>query len=366
MDRKYWFWINNIKGIGNIKIRKLLKAFGDEPENVYEAGADTLRSMRGELGLSERDIGSITDRETASIIFGKCEEYNDSGDIRFTVPVDEEYPIRLREIYDRPNILYYKGSLPYHDAMAVAIVGSRKCSEYGRSIAKEIGRMLGAAGVSVISGLAVGIDSEAHSGAVMGGGRTYGVLAGGVDICYPASNFNIYMDMMRDGGVISEFPPGTPTNPGMFPLRNRIISGLADAVIVVEAGRRSGTMITVAQALEQNRHVYAVPGRIGDPDSIGCNRLIGEGAQIITDLERLASDLGISRKNIVNNTAQNLLLASDEKMLYSQLLDFTPKSLETLIGGCNLQPEQVFKALLELEIKGLIRETAKNFYIRIL
>lgn len=365
MDRKYWFWINNIKGIGNIKVRRLLKAFDDNPRAVYEAEEKELKEKSGGLGLTEKDLNLICDKKNAEIIFEEYGEYNCMGGISFAVPPDGEYPSRLKELYDRPNILYYKGRLPCEDARAVAVVGSRNCSEYGRSIAKELGRRLGAAGASVISGLALGIDGEAHRGAVMGGGRSYGVLAGGVDICYPAGNFNIYMDLQRDGGVISEFPPKTSTRAGMFPLRNRIISGLSDAVIVVEAGPKSGTLITVAHALEQNRQVYAVPGRIGDTDSIGCNRLISEGARIIADLDELMEELGLDAESGGENKKNNLLLATDEKMLYSQLLDFNPKSLDTLSGVCGLPPERIFAALVELELKGLIRETAKNFYMRI-
>lgn len=365
MERKYWYWINNIKGIGNIKVRRLLKAFGDDPREVYEAGKEGLKKSCGEIGITQKDIDLISDKNRAGIIFKEYEEYNGRGGISFVVPSDENYPKRLKELYDRPNILYYKGRLPDEKAKAVAVVGSRNCSEYGRSVAAELGRRLGAAGASVISGLALGIDGEAHRGAVMGGGRTYGVLAGGADICYPACNFNIYMDIQRDGGVISEFSAGTPTRAGMFPLRNRIISGLSDAVVVVEAGRKSGTLITVAQALEQNRQVYAVPGRLGDPDSAGCNRLISEGAQIITDIDSLMGELGLCEGTSGKNKKNNLLLATDEKMLYSQLLDFNPKSLDTLAGSCGLPPERIFSALVELELKGLIRETAKNFYMRI-
>lgn len=366
MDRKYWFWINNIKGIGNIKVRRLLKAFGDDPRAAYEAGEEELKKRNDVLGLTAGDIRRVADKTLAQILFREYQEYHDRGGIRFVVPADEAYPRRLKELYDRPNILYYKGKLPDPEMASVAVVGSRNCSEYGRSMARELGRRLGRAGASVISGLALGVDCEAHKGTVMGGGRTYGVLAGGVDLCYPAGNFNIYMDILQDGGVISEFPAGTPTRAGMFPLRNRIISGLADAVIVVEAGERSGTLITVAQALEQNRQVYAVPGRIGDPDSVGCNRLIGEGAQIVTDLDSLLEELGLQGKSEREIKKNNLLLATDEKMLYSQLLDFSQKSLDSLTRDCGLPPERILTALVGLELKGLIRETAKNFYIRIL
>jgi len=230
----------------------------------------------------------------------------------------------------------------------------------------ELGRVLATAGAQVISGLALGIDVAAHQGAVLAGGTTFAVLAGGVDLCYPKQNFNTYVDIMRNGGVISEFPDNTLTRPGMFPLRNRIISGLCDAVIIVEAGMKSGSLITAAQALEQNRQVYAVPGRIGDVNSEGCNHLIWQGAQIVCSYDDLLAELDLDISDSMKTNEKNILLASDEKMLYSQLLDFSPKSLETLIKETGMSQMQVFQALLTLELKGLIKEISKNFYIRIL
>ncbi len=362
MDRKYWFWINNIPGIGNIKIRRLLKAFGDEPERVAKAGLKDLLFVEG---ISQADADKIKSRSLMEGIFKKYYEYNKCRTC-FVFPVDKEYPARLKELYDRPNVLYYIGKLPSNKNKKIAVVGSRNCSEYGRSVALELGKRLSSAGADVISGLALGIDAASHQGAIMAGGATYAVLAGGVDVCYPRQNFNTYIDILKNGGVLSEFPPGTSTRPGMFPLRNRIISGLSDAVIIVEAGPKSGSLITAAQALDQNRTVYVIPGRITDADSIGCNRLIAQGAQIVSSYEELLRDLGLGSIDIDANKQINFILATDEKMLYSQLLDFSPKSLDSLINMSKLPQTRVFQALLTLELKGLIREISKNFYIRIM
>ena len=362
MNRKYWFWINNIPGIGNIKIRRLLKAFDDIPDKI--AAADRKKLMTVE-GITERDADKILDCNFRADIFKRFDEYNVKR-TRFVFPVDKEYPDRLRELYDRPNIIYYNGKIPGGEKKRVAVVGSRNCSEYGRSVAMELGRVLATSGADVISGLALGIDAAAHRGAVLAGGNTYAVLAGGVDLCYPRQNFNIYMDIIENGGVLSEFPEGTATKPGMFPLRNRIISGLSDAVIVVEAGEHSGSLITAAQALDQNRQVYAVPGRIGTADSLGSNRLIAQGAQIVTSFDELLKDLDLDCNKSPESKKINFLLASDEKMLYSQLLDFSPKSIESLIKDSKLPQGRIFQALLSLELKGLIREISKNFYIRIM
>lgn len=289
MDRKYWFWINNIPHIGNIKIRKILKAFDDDPKAAACAGDKELGCIEG---ITTADIAAIRDMNLRKRLF---EEYAgrmaDGNNMVF--PFEDTYPSRLKEIYDRPNVIYYKGRLPSDDVKSVAVVGSRNCSEYGRSVAMELGRVLATAGAQVISGLALGIDVAAHQGAVLAGGTTFAVLAGGVDLCYPKQNFNTYVDIMRNGGVISEFPDNTLTRPGMFPLRNRIISGLCDAVIIVEAGMKSGSLITAAQALEQNRQVYAVPGRIGDGNSEGCNHLIWQGAQIVCSYDDLLAELDL-------------------------------------------------------------------------
>lgn len=362
MDRKYWFWLNHIEGIGNIKIRRLLAAFHDDASEIFFAEISQLKAVPG---ISEKDIMRILDEDNKK---RRLEEYmaGPKEQVKYIFPIDPEYPQKLKEIYDRPHILYYKGRLPIQERLSVAVVGSRNCSEYGESVATELGRLLGQAGVNVISGLAMGIDSFAHRGAVLSGGRTFGVLAGGVDKCYPGRNFNLYEDMLRNGGVISEFPPGTPTSPGLFPLRNRIISGLSDAVIIVEAGAKSGSLITAAQALEQNRQIYAVPGRIGDADSEGCNRLLRDGAQIVTSYEQLFCDLGLSFFNKKQEEKNNLVLAREEKMLYSLLLKFKPKSLDTLLDESGMEPGQALSALLGLELKGLIKEKGKNFYIRII
>lgn len=360
MRRKYWYWINNIEGIGNIKIRKLLEYAG-EPSRVCDMNRSEFASIPS---LTPKDIENLLSKELRKIIFEKYEKDIETG-VKFVFPYEEHYPEKLNEIYDKPYILYYKGKLPDSKRKHIAIVGSRNCSEYGRYVAKELARVISHAGAEVISGLAYGIDSEAHRGAVLSGGVTYAVLAGGVEKCYPPDNYNLYMDIINTGGIISEYPGNSVTRPGMFPLRNRIISGISDAVIVVEAGHKSGSLITAMQALEQNRDVYAVPGRIGDSTGAGCNELIAEGAMVVTDFENILYSLGLKDVNYKKNIKNNIALASDEKMLYSLLLDFTPRSLEYLIKESKLKSEQVIRCLIGLEIKGVIKEISKNYYTRV-
>lgn len=358
--RKLWFWLNNIEGIGNAKIRSILEYYNG-PEEVIIASEKELTQVPL---ININDIKNIIDKDNYKRTSELYDRYTENG-IKFVFPFEELYPKRLQELYDKPCILYYRGNLPQESLMNISIVGSRRCTEYGKSVARELGRMFALKGVNVISGLALGIDSEAHKGAVMAGGRTFAVLAGSAYKCYPPTNYNLYMDLLKNGGVISEFSPDTATVSGMFPLRNRIISGLSDAVIVVEAAKKSGSLITVAHALEQNRQVYAVPGRLCDKSSEGCNRLIYEGASIITSYESLLEELGLGILEEKNSEKENLGLAREEKMLYSLLLDFTPRSLDTLISLTKEPPRSVLTWLLSLEIKGYIKEISKNFYVRI-
>lgn len=359
--RWYWFWLNQLEGIGNAKIRKLLELF-QSPKEIYFGKETQFLTLPQ---LSAKDIGTLLSDQNKIRIRKEYEDFL-KKQIRFLVPEDPAYPKRLLQLYDRPFILYYKGTVPSEKRKAAAIVGARKCSAYGRAAAGELGRLLAKHGVDVISGLAAGIDYEAHYACLHGGGTTYAVLAGSVETCYPAQNFNLYMDILESGGgILSEYPPGVAPRPGMFPARNRIISGLADAVVVVEAGEKSGALITAAQALEQNRSVFAVPGRIGDPCSIGCNELIREGAGVVASWDRFLEEIGCAPP-VKKTKNENLALAPPEKMLYSLLLDFTPRSLETLLAESGLPVAKITKALVSLELQSLIKEISKNFYVRIM
>ncbi len=360
MRREYWFWINNIEGIGISKTRNLLNVF-KSPYRIFHATQKELEKVKG---LTNKDIACILNEGNKEKQIKRYSRYI-LNHKKMVFPIDENYPTKLQEIFDKPNILYYKGILPLEDQLSVAIVGSRQCTPYGCSMARELSRQLSHYNVNIISGLALGIDSEAHRGAVMAGGRTFGILAGGVDRCYPACNFNLYMEIQKNGGIISEYPSEVRTVPGMFPLRNRIISGLSDVVIVVEAGKKSGSLITASYALEHNRRVLAIPGRLGDPASQGCNELIAQGAEVIYSLDALIDELGLATKQSESNMNNNVELASDEKMLYSLLLDFTSKSLESLMMLTNMNCGRIMTALIQLETKGLIRETSKNFYVRV-
>lgn len=274
------------------------------------------------------------------------------------------YPKRLREFNDMPEKLYYIGRLPDEEKKSVAIVGARKCSYYGRTQAYRFARELAGCGVQIISGMALGVDGYAQKGALDAGGDTFAVLGCGADVCYPRQNQPLYRELAKRGGIISEYEPGTPATAWHFPRRNRIISGLADLVLVIEAAKKSGSLITVNFALEQGKTVYAVPGRLGDTLSEGCNDLIFDGAGIAKSVETILEELdfaSVLRKDLTANS--KIGLATHEEMVYS-CLDLRPKYLEEIYTQIDLESVKIQEILLNLELKGLVCEPVKNYYAR--
>lgn len=371
----YWYWVNNIVGMSNAKLKKLFAVF-DTPEEIYKASDRLLESVN-DIRMS--DIMAIKESRKDDYIYRKYSDLERQG-IRFTYPGQINYPDKLLNIYDYPYILYYKGRLPDTDKPSVAIVGARNCTEYGRMVAQHFGESFAGMGLQVISGMALGIDAAAQKGAIKNGGYSLAVLGCGVDICYPRTNIELYTHLNDYGGIISEYPPGTAPRAGLFPMRNRIISAMADALVVVEARQKSGSLITADQALEQNRDVYVVPGRIGDALSEGCLKLIKEGAQVITSpMDIMATksiELYYNRRQITDDKRNNLNtnsifddgfkksgLASPKNMVYSQINLF-PVSLETIINNSGISLVEAEGILLELELDGLIEEVSKNYYIR--
>lgn len=275
------------------------------------------------------------------------------------------YPKKLLSYGQAPEELQVRGRLPDPAKPSVAIVGARMCSSYGKTQAFQFARALAGQGVQIISGLAKGIDGKSHEGALAGGGATFGVLGCGVDICYPRENINLFQEMIQKGGVLSEFPLGTAPRSQHFPQRNRIISGLADVVLVVEAKARSGSLITVDFALEQGKPVFAVPGRVGDPLSDGCNRLIAQGAGIAFGPECILEALEMDPVfQAEQTTKKKLALARDLELVYSKL-DLQPKNLDSIHAQVPLPLDQLLHILLALELEGLIEEPVKNYYVRI-
>lgn len=272
---------------------------------------------------------------------------------------DEEFPIELRMIQGSPKKLYCIGNINLLKNKKISVVGSRKCTAYGKSIAGRLSKKIADAGISVVSGLAKGIDSSAHIDALEHTGSTIAVLATGIDRCYPASNQGLYNQISKKGLIISENPPGYICRKYDFPRRNRIISGLSDAVVVVEAPLRSGALITAEYAMEQGKELFAIPGNITSFFSIGCNQLIREGAKPVAVLDDVLTDLNIE----VYNNEENLNLGDDEFAVYDIIRKRGELSTEDLMKFTDFEVPKLAGILTVLEMKGAITNSMGKFFV---
>ncbi|MBO5486747.1 MAG: DNA-processing protein DprA [Eubacterium sp.] len=318
--------------------------------------------------LEEKDVEKILYAKRVWDVKKEFEKLQ-KQQIRIIYYYENEYPKRLLNIADPPYALYVKGNLPEENISSAAIVGARKCTAYGEKYACEFAQKLAEQGIQIISGMAYGIDGIAQRGALFGGGRTFGIMGNGVDICYPRSHIGLYTDIMaRGGGIISELPPGTKPLPIHFPKRNRIISGLSDFVLVMEAKEKSGSLITADLALEQGRDVYALPGPIDSALSFGCNHLIRQGAGMLISPENFMEEIGILTKKVQSQSAgkknsEKKVLESIEKLVYSTFA-VRSKSVSEIIAETGLPPEQIMRSLAMLEISGYIKMITKDHYIK--
>lgn len=369
----YELWYAGLRGMTNRQKIKTAQLF-PEKEELYYIEETQLRQRLGQC-FGEKETDSIvhavrrgreeagwTDTLGDMEMSGQFRRYREEG-IRLVTYWEADYPERLRTLAQPPYALYVKGALPSADTPAAAIVGARSCSHYGRTFAGEIGELLAEAGVEIISGMARGIDAAAQRGALDGGGASFAVLGCGVDVCYPADNRGLYGDLLRHGGVLSEYAPGTPPLASNFPARNRIISGLADVVLVMEARERSGSLITADMALEQGKDVYALPGNVDSALSRGCNRLIKQGAGIILSPEELLEDLCICVQSIKNSSENKIMLETNRNIVYS-CLDLKPRSISEILEGTRLSVPELMKELLALELAGMALEISKGYYVK--
>lgn len=330
MNKIYDYWLCSVEGIGNYTIARLLEVFGSTKQ-IYEASSEKLRPLLKQ--------NQLTELEKAREQWDLQREYDklQNKGISFLIREEIGYPKRLKNIPDAPYGIFVRGALPKEECLAVAIIGARDCSEYGKYIAKELGAFLGKSGVQVISGMARGIDGISQEAALAAGGTTTAVLGSGVDVCYPKQNKALYEKILEQGCILSPYPPGTLPKSRNFPPRNRIVSGLADVVVVIEARTKSGTLITVDMALEQGKEVYVVPGRITDRLSDGCNRLLKQGAGVLLSPADFLEEIqGIRLKGggdgVLSRTVSETVkagLPKDLQKIY-ELLDFTPRSAEEL------------------------------------
>lgn len=390
MDRGVFYdqWLQSIADLPGRAARKIQELF-PEPEELFASPKERFEEMlppgqRKNLLLAMEKTGEWQGMQN------EYEQLKEKG-ISFVSIREKDFPARLTQIPDPPLGIYYRGNLPQKNHLAVAIIGSRDCSEYGRSVAAELGKFLGERGIDVISGMARGIDGISQRAALEAGGNSYGVLGSGADVCYPASNQPLYDQLLERGGILSAYPPGTPPISRNFPPRNRIVSGLADALVVVEARLKSGTLITVDMALEQGKDVYAVPGRVTDRLSDGCNRLLKQGAEIYSDPAAFLEELeeGAFLKQIMpmgmgvekhrkKDGKENIRAEGGREENGSRTaireelrpiwncLDDTPRSLEeiqgTLDGKYSVTQLGVF--LMELTMEGKARQISAGFFCR--
>jgi DNA processing protein len=362
-DLKYWLALGMVKGVGRGVYRTLLDAFG-EPRSVFESSDyDSGGEVRGDIlcGIKGfKDWGRVED-EIALI---------DKAGVKIVTMKDREYPEILRSTHDQPVYLYMKGNLDYLSSNAVAIVGARYPTHYGRRMAESIAHDLAMVGVVVVSGMARGCDSAAHIGALSAKGATVAVLGTGVDLPYPKENKRLYDEIAENGLIISEYPMGTQPYPANFPQRNRIISGLSLGVFVVEASQRSGALITAGCALDSGREVFALPGNVTSVKSIGTNRLIKDGARLVENSMDIVEPLSLGRRPKLDKRRENASeesfegLEGDAKMIVGTLPDDEPLSVDRIIQKTGLPVQRVLSILLDMELKGVIHQYPGKFFAR--
>jgi len=357
-DKRFWVGFTLIKGIGAVRLQALISHFGDLEDAWKSSSADL-----AEAGLGAKVIERVIQaREKVDLekLWGQIE----SQGIKILTWQDEAYPSRLKEIDQPPPVLYIRGEYLPDDLFAVAIVGTRRITSYGRQITEEISAFLAANGITVISGLARGVDAVAHQSALKSGGRTIGVLGSGIDKIYPPEHRGLAEQMMERGAIVSDYAPGTPPDASNFPPRNRIISGLSLAVVVVEAGETSGALITAEFAAEQGREVFAVPGSILAPQSKGTNKLIRDGALPLLSPSDLMLALDLTRMG-EQKSARKVLPADEIEARLLNVLGHEPLHVDEIRNQTDLPIEKVSATLVLMELKGMVRQVGGMSYVSV-
>ncbi len=352
----WWLAAKQVGNIGPAKFRVLLEQFGSM-EQVWHAPERDLRHALDARTLPEflsarhaLDVAALWRRTT-------------SDDIRVTCWTDVDYPSLLREIPAPPPLLYYRGHIAETDSTAVAIVGTRRVTAYGREMTHRIAYDLARAGITIVSGLALGVDGVAHRAALEAGGRTIAVLGSGIDVIYPGSHRDLARRIAEQGAVVTDYPPGTKPDRFNFPPRNRIISGLSRGVVVIEAPERSGALITVDFAAEQGRDAFAVPGSVHALASAGCLRILREGATLVRSAEDILEDLHL-RSHAVEKPAQvSLPLTESEHRLLS-VMTSQPQHIDDIAAALSRSISDVSGQLMMLELQGAVRNNGGGFYAR--
>lgn len=357
-DKRYWIGFTLVKGVGAVRFQRILEQFGDAETAWRATPADLARAGLG-LKMIERLV-AVREKVDLSLIWDQIQ----AKGIQVLTWMDEAYPQRLKEIEQPPPVLFLRGEITPEDTWAVAIVGTRKVTSYGRQITEEISTYLAANGVTIVSGLARGVDAIAHNAALKAGGRSLAVLGSGVDRIYPPENRALAEKMVEHGAVLSDYTPGTPPEASNFPPRNRIISGLSMAVIVIEAGETSGALITAEFAAEQGREIFAVPGNILAPQSKGTNKLIQQGALPLLSASDILQALNLTRMG-QQKAARKVLPADEMEAKLLEALGEEPQHVDEIRNQTGLPVEKVSATLVMMELKGLVRQVGNMQYVAV-
>ncbi len=362
---QYLLALHEINGLGPMRLKTLLDFFQD-PKLIWEMDIKELKAIKETNGISipENVLTNLEEfRKTTNL--EQILENLDRSRIKWLSFFDDDYPKKLKEIYDPPIIVYYKGEFEPTDDRAIGVVGTRKITGYGKLVTEKFAKELVASGFTIVSGLARGVDTQAHRSALESGGRTIAVLGGGLNKIYPPENMKL-VDQIIDGqgAVVTEFPPEYESLPGNFPARNRIISGLSLAVLVTEAASDSGSLITARVALEQGRDVFAVPGPITSDLSRGPADLIKDGARLVFEAEEILEELGMSRIDNAQLKIDNSQLGENERKVL-EALENENKHIDEIGRELNLNAAITSATLLKMEISGLVRNLGGGVYCRI-
>lgn len=358
-DIEPWIALSTIPEIGHITFRKLLSVYG-KPEAVFDAPVEELVCIEG---VSERKARNIKGFSDWKLIKAQLRKLDDLG-VSVVTCMDGGYPSMLKQTEGAPAILYIKGSIKDEDRFAIAVVGSRKPTHYGRFVAEKFSTELAESGFTIVSGMARGIDTVAHVSAIKSGSRTIAVLGSGIDIPYPPENRDLMKRAADSGCVVSEFSLGTKPLKDNFPARNRLISGLSLGVLVVEATANSGSLITAGYALEQNREVFAVPGNINSLNSSGTNDLIKKGAKLIQSSDDIIGELAPMLKGYVRTKEKEKIEMTVEEETLCGMLTGEPVHIDNITRGLAMPPSKALNLLLGLELKGVVRQAdGKRFYL---
>lgn len=355
-DIKYWVGFSLISGIGRVRFTQLENYF-TSLENAWKANSAELK----QAGLDSGPIRAITSGRSKVSLEAEMEKLDRYG-VKVLTWHDQGYPSRLKEIYDYPPLIYVRGSLLPEDEWCLAVVGTRRATVYGRQVTDEIVTDLAQSKITIVSGLAKGIDTVAHHSALEAGGRSIAVFACGLDTVYPAENADLARRIMQQGALISEYPLGTKPRAENFPRRNRILSGLSLGVLVVEAGESSGALITAHLALEQNREVFAIPGSILSPASSGTNHLIQEGAKLAHNYSDILEELNLTA--VAHQMGlQEVIPASDTESQLLKQLSAEPAHIDQVCRSSGLPMPTVSSTLAMMELKGLVKQVGAMNYV---